>query len=137
MADVMRGACLSKKRCEIPACPKDSEPQAVIPAAAIRSWVDFNVCKCRCHSTGADQRLPFCGRICAAGRRLFNPRGAGPCPLADRSVETEWGNHPFHALDTNMDIHDLTRELHQKNDSKIVMLVADGLGGLPLEPGGL
>ncbi len=35
-----------------------------------------------------------------------------------------------------MDMHELTRELHQKNDSKIVMLVADGLGGLPLEPGG-
>lgn len=36
-----------------------------------------------------------------------------------------------------MDMHDLTRSLHVKNDSKIVMLVADGLGGLPLEPGGL
>ncbi len=36
-----------------------------------------------------------------------------------------------------MDLHDLTRTLHGKNDSKIVMLVADGLGGLPLEPGGL
>jgi 2,3-bisphosphoglycerate-independent phosphoglycerate mutase len=35
-----------------------------------------------------------------------------------------------------MDIHTLTRELHVKNDSKIVMLVADGLGGLPLTPGG-
>ncbi|MFM7115574.1 MAG: 2,3-bisphosphoglycerate-independent phosphoglycerate mutase [Planctomycetota bacterium] len=35
-----------------------------------------------------------------------------------------------------MDIHELTRELHKKNDSKIVMLVADGLGGLPMEPGG-
>lgn len=34
------------------------------------------------------------------------------------------------------DMHELTRELHVKNDSKIVMLVADGLGGLPLEPGG-
>lgn len=35
-----------------------------------------------------------------------------------------------------MDMHDLTRELQQKNGSKIVLLVADGLGGLPLEPGG-
>ncbi len=36
-----------------------------------------------------------------------------------------------------MDIHDLTRELMLRNDSKIVMLVADGLGGLPMKPGGL
>jgi 2,3-bisphosphoglycerate-independent phosphoglycerate mutase len=36
-----------------------------------------------------------------------------------------------------MDIHKLTRELHVKNNSKIVMYVADGLGGLPREPGGL
>ncbi|MFH1923489.1 MAG: 2,3-bisphosphoglycerate-independent phosphoglycerate mutase [Planctomycetota bacterium] len=35
-----------------------------------------------------------------------------------------------------MDIHDLTRSLKTTNDSKIVMLVADGLGGLPIEPGG-
>lgn len=36
-----------------------------------------------------------------------------------------------------MDLHDLTRELQIKNDSKIVMVVADGLGGLPMTPGGL
>nr|AGC72176.1 2,3-bisphosphoglycerate-independent phosphoglycerate mutase, archaeal type [uncultured bacterium A1Q1_fos_962] len=35
-----------------------------------------------------------------------------------------------------MDLHHLTRSLHQPNDSKIVMLVADGLGGLPLTPDG-
>jgi 2,3-bisphosphoglycerate-independent phosphoglycerate mutase len=36
-----------------------------------------------------------------------------------------------------MDIHKLTRELHVKNNSKIVMYVGDGLGGLPQKPGGL
>jgi len=36
-----------------------------------------------------------------------------------------------------MDIHTLTRELQLDNGSKIVMLVADGLGGLPKQPGGL
>ncbi|MCA8989150.1 MAG: phosphoglycerate mutase, partial [Planctomycetaceae bacterium] len=35
-----------------------------------------------------------------------------------------------------MNLHDLTRELQRPSDSKIVLLVADGLGGLPLEPGG-
>src|ERR1700742_1022027 len=35
-----------------------------------------------------------------------------------------------------MDIHKLTRELQAKNDTKIVMYVGDGLGGLPQHPGG-
>src|SRR5258708_5040453 len=36
-----------------------------------------------------------------------------------------------------MNIHDLIRELRESNSSKIVLLVADGLGGFPLQPGGL
>jgi 2,3-bisphosphoglycerate-independent phosphoglycerate mutase len=35
-----------------------------------------------------------------------------------------------------MDLHRLTRELHVKNTTKIVMYVGDGLGGLPQQPGG-
>src|SRR5437773_3773838 len=35
-----------------------------------------------------------------------------------------------------MNIHDLIRALREPGDSKIVLLVADGLGGLPMEPGG-
>ncbi|MCA9239258.1 MAG: phosphoglycerate mutase, partial [Planctomycetales bacterium] len=35
-----------------------------------------------------------------------------------------------------MDMHQLTKSLKIKNDSKIVLLVADGLGGLPQTPGG-
>jgi 2,3-bisphosphoglycerate-independent phosphoglycerate mutase len=35
-----------------------------------------------------------------------------------------------------MNIHHLLRELREPNDTKIVLLVADGLGGLPVEPGG-
>jgi 2,3-bisphosphoglycerate-independent phosphoglycerate mutase len=35
-----------------------------------------------------------------------------------------------------MDMHQLIRELREPNHSKIILLVADGLGGLPLEPGG-
>jgi 2,3-bisphosphoglycerate-independent phosphoglycerate mutase len=34
-----------------------------------------------------------------------------------------------------MNLHGLIRELREPNDSKIVLLVADGLGGLPLESG--
>src|SRR5438270_7218041 len=35
-----------------------------------------------------------------------------------------------------MNIHQLIAELREPAASKIVLLVADGLGGLPLEPGG-
>lgn len=35
-----------------------------------------------------------------------------------------------------MDMHQLTRSLKTTNESKIVLLVADGLGGLPQTPGG-
>jgi 2,3-bisphosphoglycerate-independent phosphoglycerate mutase len=35
-----------------------------------------------------------------------------------------------------MDLHRLTRDLHVKNSTKIVMYVGDGLGGLPQQPGG-
>ncbi|HEV3205114.1 MAG TPA: 2,3-bisphosphoglycerate-independent phosphoglycerate mutase [Gemmataceae bacterium] len=35
-----------------------------------------------------------------------------------------------------MNIHNLIGELQAPNESKIVLLVADGLGGLPIEPGG-
>ncbi len=36
-----------------------------------------------------------------------------------------------------MNIHSLLRELQEPKDSKIVLVVADGLGGLPLKPGEL
>ncbi len=35
-----------------------------------------------------------------------------------------------------MNLHELIKELREDNKSKIVLLVADGLGGLPLSPGG-
>jgi 2,3-bisphosphoglycerate-independent phosphoglycerate mutase len=35
-----------------------------------------------------------------------------------------------------MSLHNLLRELREENQTKIVLLVADGLGGLPLEPNG-
>src|SRR5580704_13472286 len=35
-----------------------------------------------------------------------------------------------------MKLHDLIRELREPGESKIVLLVADGLSGLPLESGG-
>src|SRR5262245_45319924 len=35
-----------------------------------------------------------------------------------------------------MSMHDLIRQLREPSTTKIMMLVADGLGGLPIEPGG-
>src|SRR3984893_8706929 len=35
-----------------------------------------------------------------------------------------------------MTTHDLMRQLHEPSTTRIVLLVADGLGGLPIEPGG-
>src|SRR6202045_4608060 len=35
-----------------------------------------------------------------------------------------------------MNMHELIRELREENQTKIVLLVADGLGGLPIEPNG-
>src|SRR3954449_4474411 len=35
-----------------------------------------------------------------------------------------------------MNLHDLIAGLREPNSTKLVLLVADGLGGLPLEPGG-
>ena len=35
-----------------------------------------------------------------------------------------------------MELHDLMQKLKRENESKIVLLVSDGLGGLSLEPGG-
>jgi 2,3-bisphosphoglycerate-independent phosphoglycerate mutase len=36
-----------------------------------------------------------------------------------------------------MHMHDLMRQLREPNATKIVLLVADGLGGLPIQPGGM
>jgi 2,3-bisphosphoglycerate-independent phosphoglycerate mutase len=38
--------------------------------------------------------------------------------------------------DFHMHDFELMRSLHKKNDTKIILLVMDGLGGLPIEPGG-
>jgi 2,3-bisphosphoglycerate-independent phosphoglycerate mutase len=35
-----------------------------------------------------------------------------------------------------MEMHQLLRDLHEQADTKIALLVADGLGGLPIEPNG-
>jgi len=40
-------------------------------------------------------------------------------------------------LGNKMDYHELLKSLAEKTDSKIVLLVSDGIGGLPQKPGGL
>jgi len=35
-----------------------------------------------------------------------------------------------------MDLHEMIQSLKEKNDNKIIMLVADGIGGMPMTPGG-
>ena len=67
------------------------------------------------------------------------PPSAANKALCDRPFLIRLGKHHHPRIDKElyvMDMHELTRELKMHNDSKIVMLVADGLGGLPLAPGG-
>src|SRR5204862_3305796 len=45
-------------------------------------------------------------------------------------------SHPFSDRLPPMKLHELLRTLHEPGDTKIVLLVADGLGGLPLELSG-
>ncbi len=52
-------------------------------------------------------------------------------------MEQLWEQHAAWPRLIIMDIHELTRELQVPNESKIVLLVLDGLGGLPMQPGGL
>ena len=62
-----------------------------------------------------------------------------PCQVRGEFVRIANGSQPTFAEThrrTAVDMHELTRSLHVRNDSKIVLFVADGLGGLPLEPGG-
>jgi 2,3-bisphosphoglycerate-independent phosphoglycerate mutase len=62
----------------------------------------------------------------------LGPLAAGPVLVINSGLRFTTGENEEPA----MDIQKLVRELKVKNDSKIVMLVADGLGGLPIEPGG-
>jgi 2,3-bisphosphoglycerate-independent phosphoglycerate mutase len=54
-----------------------------------------------------------------------------------RSANSAFSSLGEHGADSAMNIHQLTRELQIRNESKIVMIVADGLGGLPISTGGL
>jgi len=81
--------------------------------------------------------MPIFSKPLFCYQRACTPRVAGPAiarPFArSRLFLLDNSNPP---RDLTVDMHDLTRSLHTKNKSKIVMLVADGLGGLPETPGG-
>ena len=72
--------------------------------------------------------------------RFISPRPPlRPGPWSGRSggVRRPLRNRPNHpGMAPSMSMHDLIRQLKESNKTKIVLLVADGLGGLPIEPGG-
>src|SRR4051795_7212480 len=64
--------------------------------------------------------------------RTNRPPPPPPFSLPDR-MERDATNFTENC---SMSMHELIRQLHQPGPAKIVLLVADGLGGLPIEPGG-
>src|SRR4051795_3789936 len=64
--------------------------------------------------------------------RTNRPPPPPPFSLPDR-MERDATNFTENC---SMSMHELIRQLQEPNTTKIVMLVADGLGGLPIEPGG-
>src|SRR6185369_4916408 len=69
----------------------------------------------------------------------------GVAKASPQAAETGIGNHlppyctirfRFGKLPLMTNRHSLIRSLREPNDTKIVLVVADGLGGLPQEPGG-
>ena len=77
----------------------------------------------------------------AARRRLHGIRVSPTIPPRWRLLfELAASSSPQLPLESDRfpmtDPHDFTRRLQKDNGSKIVFLVGDGLGGLPLTPGG-
>src|SRR5271169_3303908 len=71
--------------------------------------------------------------------RELGPAAPPPSPFhpPPSSVTVPHSTDPHWKIkEPKMDIQQLVRDLKIANKSKIVMLVADGLGGLPIEPGG-
>src|SRR5262249_10165345 len=76
--------------------------------------------------TTAHARPPIrIDRVFGPGRDCYKER-ADSRPISTRKSD----------IDGTSTMHQLIRELREANGSKIGLLVADGLGGLPLEPGG-